>query len=90
MSVTRYTTWAALSGLGLYIVEVHSNALAHSAGGVLAVIACPGILVVVTNLLTGIPGWILGAAINCAYYEWLWRQIKGNRSTDEKKREPWA
>ena len=81
MPITRYLLWVVLSGLAVYGVEAYSFALAHSAGGVLAVIFCPGILIVVANLLMGIPGWIAAAAINCLYYEWLWRLAKKRSAT---------
>jgi hypothetical protein len=65
----------ALSGLVTYLVEFYSFALAHSAAGILVVLVCPGILVIVANWLTGVPGWAAAVAVNAVCYELVWRLV---------------
>lgn len=73
MSITRLTAFLALSALITYGVEFYSFTLAHSSAGLLAVLVCPGILVVVTNLLLGIWGWTVAILLNVLYFEFVWR-----------------
>lgn len=69
----------ALSGLAIYLVEFYSFALAHSAAGILVVLVCPGILVIVSNWLTGVPGWAAAVAVNTVCYELVWRLVLRRR-----------
>lgn len=82
MQVTRLFTFLALSGLITYGVEFYSFTLAHSAAGILAVLLCPGILVVVFNLLSGALSWGVAVAINVVYYEMIWRLFRKNRKNE--------
>lgn len=79
MSLMRPLLLLALSGLVVYLVEFYSFALAHSAVGILAVLACPGILVIVSNWLTGTPGWVAAVAVNAVCYELVWRLVLRRR-----------
>lgn len=81
MSVSRIFVFLILSGLLTYGVEMYSFTLAHSAFGLLAVLVCPGILVVVANLLNGGLNWVAVVVINVMYYELIWRLfIKADKS----------
>jgi len=72
----RLLILVALSGLTTYLVNSYSFTLAHSAAGILAVVACPGILIIVANLLTGALGWVAAIAVNAVYYELIWKLIR--------------
>lgn len=85
MSIVRLLLWLTLSCLSLYFVNIYSFTLAHSTGGILAVLVCPGILVIVANLLIGMPGWVMAVVINLMYYEWLWRLTIKKRSKKQAK-----
>jgi len=69
----------ALSGLAVYLVDFYSFALAHSAAGILAVLLCPGILVFVSNWLTGVSGWGAAVALNAVCYELVFRLVLRRR-----------
>jgi hypothetical protein len=79
MPLVRLLGFLVLSGLITYVVELYSFTLAHSAAGILAVLVCPGILVVVANLLSGPLSWAVVVAINVLYYELVWRLIRRGR-----------
>ena len=79
MSLVRLLVFLALSGLTTYAVELYSFTLAHSPAGILAVLVCPGILVIVANLLTGAFGWAVAVAVNVVYYELVWRLVRRSR-----------
>lgn len=80
MSVGRLLAWAGVASGITYLVEYYSFALAHSPAGLLAVIVCPGILVVVLNFFGEILiGWIIAIAVNVIFYEAIWRFVKSRR-----------
>jgi hypothetical protein len=79
MRPIRLLMLLVLSGLATYFVEHYSFTLAHSASGMLAVLVCPGILVVVANLIDGPLAWAIVVLVNVAYYELLWRLTRPNR-----------
>lgn len=80
MSLMRLLILLVLSGLTTYLVNSYSFTLAHSATGILAVVVCPGILIIVANLLTGALGWVATIAMNAVYYELIWRLIRRKRT----------
>ena len=79
MQLVRLHVLLVLSGLTTYLVELYSFTLAHSASGISAVLVCPGILVIVANLLTGPLRWAVAVLVNVAYYELVWRLVRRKR-----------
>jgi hypothetical protein len=75
MPIGRLLIWAAIACGLTYLVEYFSFALAHSSGGVLAVLVCPGILVVVICGDSPIY-WMMAVGVNIAFYEAIWRFLK--------------
>lgn len=88
MSLMRPLFLFALSCLITCLVEFNSFALAHSAAGILVVLVCPGILIIVFNLLTGAPGWAAAVAVNVAYYGLVWRLVLSKCQGNQRPRRP--